>query len=85
MVEACVFNAGNEPKQNLGIKLRGLEADVDHALPVEPPPTAIIEKAWNVPADLEPKSGVRVRAELDLEGKNPRAFEAFADRRDLLP
>jgi hypothetical protein len=84
-VEACVFNASNEPRENLGLKLRGLEAEVNPALPVAPPPTAIVEQAWNVPGTLEPQAGVRVRAELSLDGASPRAFEAIADRRDLLP
>ena len=84
-VEACVFNAGSEPRQNLGIKLRGLESEVLHSEPVSIPPTAIVEKAWNVPGELEPGAGVRVRAEIDLDGTQPRAFEVVADRRDLLP
>ena len=47
--------------------------------------TAIIEKAWSIQGELEPQSGVRVRAELALDGTEPRSFEAIADRRDLLP
>jgi hypothetical protein len=84
-LEACVFNASNEPRKDLGIKLRGLEGEVTHADAVSDPPTAIVEKSFSVPGELEPQSGVRVRAELDLDGTDPRAFEIFADRRDLLP
>lgn len=85
VLQACVFNAGNEPRENLGVKLRGLDGEVSHTLPVGVPPTAIFEKAWNVPGTLEPQAGVRIRAQLSLDGSAPRAFEVVADRRDLLP
>jgi hypothetical protein len=84
-VEACVFNASNEPRQNLGFQLRGLEGEVRHDDSVSEPPTALLEKSWSIPGELEPGSGVRVRAEIDLDSADPRAFELVADRRDLLP
>jgi hypothetical protein len=84
-VEACVFNAANEPRQDLGFQLRALETEPTHADSVSEPPTALVEKSWSIPGALEPQSGVRVRAELDLDGADPGAFEIIADRRDLLP
>jgi hypothetical protein len=85
-VSACVFNAAGEPRRDLGIKLRALEAAVAHEQPVVPPPTVLGEPIWKIPGELGPHTGVRVEAAVDASrfGTEPAAYEAAADRIDLL-
>jgi len=45
----------------------------------------LAETTIAVPGTLAPDSGVRVSSDFDLGGTKPVAFEAFADRIDLLP
>jgi hypothetical protein len=86
-VEACVFNAGKEPRDKLGIKVRALDAKVSHTEPTAVPPKVIAEASWKIPGTLEPEAGVRTRAKLELPASigEPAMFEIFADREDLLP
>jgi hypothetical protein len=86
-VQACVFNASAEAKPNLGLRVRGLAARIDHQLPVEPPPLVAAEATWKLAVELQPGTGAQVAARLDLSstgGQAPAMFEAYADRIDLL-
>ena len=84
-VSACVFNAGKEPKQSLGLRVRALDGGALSENPSGAPPSVLAEATIPVPGTLAPDSGIRVNASLDLAGTKPEAFEAFADRIDLLP
>jgi len=82
---ACVFNAGKEPRKNLGLRLRALDAAGLSENPSGAPPNVLSEATLPVPGELLPDTGVRVAGDFNLGGAKPLAFEAFADRIDLLP
>ena len=84
-VSACVFNAGKEAKASLGIRIRALDGGALSENPSGAPPSVLAEATIPVPATLAPDTGTRVNASFDLAGTKPVAFEAFADRIDLLP
>jgi hypothetical protein len=84
-VSACVFNASKEPRKTLGLRLRALDAGDLSENPSGAPPNVLAETTLPVPGELAPDTGVRVNGEFDLAGTKPVAFEAFADRIDLLP
>jgi hypothetical protein len=82
---ACLFNAGNEPRKDLGVRVRALAAEVSHADPVGPPPEVRVESSYHVPGELPPNEGKVASFAFDLRGERTETFEAFADRFDLLP
>jgi hypothetical protein len=82
---ACVFNGSKEPLQNLGLRLRALDGGELTENPSGPPPTVLAEATIPVPGSLLPDTGIRINTEFALAGTKPVAFEAFADRIDLLP
>lgn len=82
---ACVFNAGKEPRKDLGIRLRALDGGTLSENPSGAPPSVLAEATVAVPGTLPPDTGTRVSTDFDLAGTKPVAFEAFADRIDLLP
>jgi len=82
---ACVFNASKEPRKNLGLRLRALDAAGLSENPSGAPPNVLSEATLPVPGELLPDTGVRVTGDFNLSGTKPLAFEAFADRIDLLP
>ena len=86
-VEACVFNTTSESRPKLALRVRGLDAKVNPGEPIAKPPNVATEATFALPAELPAQAGVVVRAKLELaEGSaSPVAFEAFADREDLLP
>lgn len=86
-VEACVFNNSNESRPKLALRVRGLDAKVNPAEPIGKPPNVATEATFALPGELPAQAGVIVRAKLDVSGVSaePVAFEAFADREDLLP
>jgi hypothetical protein len=82
---ACVFNASKEPRKSLGLRLRALDAAGLSENPSGAPPSVLAEATLTVPGELAPDTGERVTGDFDLGGTKPLAFEAFADRIDLLP
>jgi len=82
---ACLFNAGNEARKDLGLRVRALAAEVSHGDPVGQPPEVRSEASYHVPGALEPNDGRVVSFAFDLRGERAETFEAFADRFDLLP
>jgi hypothetical protein len=82
---ACVFNASKEPQATLGLRIRALDGGALSENPSGAPPNVLAEATIAVPGTLAPDTGTRVSAEFDLAGTKPVAFEAFADRIDLLP
>ena len=82
---ACVFNASKEPQRDLGLRLRALDGGTLTENPSGAPPTVLAEATVPVPGTLAPDTGTRITTELALAGTKPVAFEAFADRIDLLP
>jgi hypothetical protein len=86
-VHACLFNASSEPRGNLALRVRGLDARVSHATPVEPPPLVVSEATWKLPGALAAGRGVQVVAQMSTAGsteQQPAMFEAVAERLDLL-
>ena len=83
-VSACLFNVGAETKKDLGVKLRGLDAPVLASDPVGNPPNLIAEQVLSVPGELATQTGVVVSGRLPLLDVVPAAWEALADRQDLL-
>jgi hypothetical protein len=84
-VSACVFNASKEPRKTLGLRVRALDAASLSENPSGAPPNVLAEATLAVPGELAPDTGVRVTGDFALAGTTPLAFEAFADRIDLLP
>jgi len=82
---ACLFNAGAEARKDLGLRVRALAQIVSHADPVGQPPEVRAEASYHVPGELAPDEGHVASFALDLHGERAEAFEAFADRFDLLP
>lgn len=82
---ACVFNASKEPQPTLGLRIRALDGGALSENPSGPPPAVLAEATIAVPGTLAPDTGTRITADFDLGGTKPVAFEAFADRIDLLP
>jgi hypothetical protein len=82
---ACVFNASKEPQRDLGVRLRALDGGELTENPSGAPPTVLAEGTVAVPGTLAPDTGTRINTEFALAGTKPVAFEAFADRIDLLP
>jgi hypothetical protein len=94
-VNACVFNRSDEPRKDLAFRVRGLEAEPGHGDPVGPPPIVVAEQTWPIARELPAHSGLRLNARFDIEAsranatdpnsrREPLAFEAAADRSDLL-
>jgi hypothetical protein len=82
---ACLFNAGNEPRKDLGLRVRALAQEVSHADPVGQPPEVRTESSYHVPGELAANEGRVASFSFDLHGERAETFEAFADRFDLLP
>jgi hypothetical protein len=82
---ACLFNSGNEPRKDLGLRVRALADEVSHGDPVGQPPEVKVESSYHVPGELPANEGRVATFGLDLHGERAEAFEAFADRFDLLP
>ncbi|HVY28212.1 MAG TPA: hypothetical protein VHB79_16760 [Polyangiaceae bacterium] len=82
---ACLFNAGTEPRKDLGLRVRALAQEVSHADPVGQPPEVRVESSYHVPGELAPNEGKVATFAFDMRGEHAETFEAFADRFDLLP
>ena len=82
---ACLFNSSNEPKKDLGLRLRALADEVSHGDPVGQPPEVKLEASYHVPGELGANEGREATFSFDARGERVEAFEAFADRFDLLP
>jgi hypothetical protein len=82
---ACVFNRGVEPRSDLGLRVRALRGEVSHAEPVGMPPEVARESSYHLPGELGAGEGRVATFSFDLQGERAPAFEAFADRYDLLP
>ena len=82
---ACVFNGGAEPRKDLGLRVRALAEQVSHGDPVGQPPEVRVESSYHVPGEMPPNEGRVATFGFDLHGERAEAFEAFADRFDLLP
>jgi hypothetical protein len=82
---ACVFNASKEARADLGLRIRALDGTTITENPAGAAPNVLAESTLAVPVTLLPDTGVRVQGDFELAGTKPVAFEAFADRIDLLP
>jgi len=82
---ACLFNAGAEARKDLGLRVRALAAEVSHADPVGQPPEVRTEASYHIPGAIDANQGRVATFAFDLRGERAEAFEAFADRFDLLP
>jgi len=82
---ACIFNGGNEARKDLGLRVRALADEVSHGDPVGQPPEVKLENSYHVPGELPPNEGREASFGFSLGGERAEAFEAFADRFDLLP
>jgi len=83
-VNGCLFNTTTETKKELGVKLRGLDAPVLASDPVGNPPNLVVEQVLGVPGELAAQSGVVFTGRLPRLDAVPAAWEAIADRQDLL-
>ncbi len=82
---ACVFNASKEVKKDLALRIRGLDSALLDENPSGAPPNVLAEATLSMAPDLAASSGRVVGGEISVGGTSPVAFEAFADRSDLLP
>lgn len=86
-VEACVYNATDEDRAQIGLQLVALDRQLTPDRPVDAPPTLLGDRKWPLPEALGAHSGVLVQTTLDLAAMGAEAavaFEAHADRLDLL-
>jgi len=83
-INGCLFNVTAEPRKELGIKLRGLDAAVLASDPVGHPPNLLVEPVLEVPGEVASQTGVTFAARLAPLDSVPVAWEAIADRRDLV-
>ena len=83
-VTACLFNTTLETRKELGVKLRGLDAPVSAADPVGNPPNLVAEQLLTVPGEVLSQSGFTFTARLPRMDAVPVAWEAIADRVDLV-
>lgn len=84
-VQACIYNASKEPRENVGVKLRALSGAVHPESPVAAPPLIDTERVYGVDKRLPPETGVVLRGSMPVEDPSkPLSFEAWADRIDLL-
>jgi hypothetical protein len=86
-VRACVFNAGAEPREHLALKVRALDKSFRYDTPIEPPPLVVAEHVWKLEGQIGPGQGSFASIVLGTEnpdGIAPRAFEAYADRQDVV-
>ena len=85
-VNACVFNASKQTRQNLGFKLRALGSRVSHSYPVAPPPEVTGTFLWRLSGELAAGAGKAVSAELppELATGDAAVFEGVAGRADLI-
>ncbi len=86
-VRACVFNSSAEPREHLALKVRALDKSFRYDTPVEPPPLVVAEHVWKLAGQLGPGQGALASVLLATEnpdGIAPQAFEAYADREDLV-
>ncbi|HLV20263.1 MAG TPA: hypothetical protein VKZ49_05260 [Polyangiaceae bacterium] len=86
-IEACVFNDSKESKKDLALRVAAYDGEISHLDPLAQPPLLVAEGTYPVSRELMPGEGVRVLGKLDLRklDEPPAAFEAIADRIDLLP
>jgi hypothetical protein len=83
-VTGCLHNTSNEAKKDLGVKVRALAAPPDHERPTAEPPALLGETTLAIPGELAPQSGVVFQGRLAPSDGTPGAYEAVADRIDLL-
>jgi hypothetical protein len=86
-IEACVYNASAEKKENLAVRVNALEEEVSHSHPIAEPPRILGERIWRIPAAVNARMGVRVQATFDLaqaKADGAKAFEVVAGREDLV-
>ncbi len=83
-VKACLFNASGEPKKDLGVKLRALAGLPNHEVPTAEPPALIAENTLAIPGELAPDTGVVFTGSFPGAAQGAKAYEAVADRLDLL-
>ncbi|HVW30061.1 MAG TPA: hypothetical protein VHC69_32095 [Polyangiaceae bacterium] len=86
-VRACVFNASSEPREHLAMKVRALDKTFRYDTPIEPPPLVVAEHVWKLEGQIGPGQGALASVVLETEnpdGIAPRAFEAYADRQDVV-
>jgi hypothetical protein len=86
-LNACVFNGSAEPREKLALRVRALDRPFRHDTPVEAPPLVIAERLYKLSGALPPNQGSMVTVSFDTtnpDGVAPKAFEAFADREELV-
>lgn len=77
LVTACIFNASDQPRDELAVKVNALEAGVSLSHPVGQPPTILGEGVWKLPAALPPQAGVRVETPFDLAAVKADTAKVF--------
>lgn len=85
-VGACVFNAGDGARDQLGIQLQQLSHSLDVNHPLANPPELRGEQKWLIPGRVEAQAGVYVRVPRPqtASGETASVLELLADRYDLL-
>jgi hypothetical protein len=83
-LSGCLYNNAPAAKKELGLKLRGLDAPVLANDPVGNPPNLVAEPVLDVPGELAGQTGVTFTGRLGPLDVAPAAWEAIADRRDLV-
>ncbi len=86
-VRACVFNASAEPREHLALKVRALDKAFRYDTPIEPPPLVVSEHVWKLEGQIGAGQGAFASVVLGTEnpdGIAPGAFEAYADRQDVV-
>ena len=83
-LSGCLYNNAAETKKELGVKFRGLDGPVLASDPVGNPPNLVAEPVLDVPGELAAQTGAAFTGRLGPLDVVPAAWEAVADRRDLV-
>jgi hypothetical protein len=85
-VGVCVYNAGDEESQGLGIAVTSLHGSLDTHHPLANPPEVTAVSKWKVDGALPAQAGVYVRPRLPAGflPNSEHTIEVNADRFDLL-
>ncbi|HEY3493115.1 MAG TPA: hypothetical protein VGK73_00460, partial [Polyangiaceae bacterium] len=83
-VSGCLFNTQPDARKDLGVKLRGLDAAVLPGDPVGAPPNLLNEQILAFPGELAGQTGATFKGRFAAGSGASVAWEAVADRLDLL-
>lgn len=85
-IGACVYNAGDSARDNVGLEVSSLDGSLEVSHPLAHPPAIAHQKKWKLPEPLDAQAGryVRVAVPSGFLAGAATSIEVNADRFDLL-